>query len=123
MASTWRLAWVPSRKRWARSWRNRSQSFLQNRTPGNNFTCKYAKVQSKIEIRKSDWAHNKSVNGGIAFSGTIRSSCARGALRGMSNSFMQEAIQRAVENVRSGRGGPFGAVVVKDGRIISTGTN
>jgi tRNA(Arg) A34 adenosine deaminase TadA len=36
---------------------------------------------------------------------------------------MQQAIQRAVENVRSGQGGPFGAVVVKDGRIIAVGTN
>ena len=36
---------------------------------------------------------------------------------------MREAIRQAVENVRSGRGGPFGAVVVKDGRVISAGTN
>lgn len=41
----------------------------------------------------------------------------------MPNSFMQEAIKRAVENVRSGRGGPFAAVVVKEGRIIAAGTN
>ena len=41
----------------------------------------------------------------------------------MPNSFMQEAIDRAVENVRSGRGGPFAAVVVKEGRIIATGAN
>jgi len=41
----------------------------------------------------------------------------------MSNSFMQEAIQRAVDNVRSGRGGPFGAIVVRDGRVIAAGTN
>jgi guanine deaminase len=46
-----------------------------------------------------------------------------GAKRGMSDSFMQEAIQKAVENVRLGRGGPFGAIVVKDGRVIATGTN
>jgi tRNA(Arg) A34 adenosine deaminase TadA len=36
---------------------------------------------------------------------------------------MQEAIRRAVENVRSGRGGPFGAVVVRDGHVIAAGTN
>jgi len=36
---------------------------------------------------------------------------------------MQQAIQRAVENVRSGQGGPFGAVVVKDGRVIAVGAN
>ena len=41
----------------------------------------------------------------------------------MANAFMQEAIERAVENVRSGRGGPFAAVVVKDGRIIAAGAN
>jgi guanine deaminase len=41
----------------------------------------------------------------------------------VNNAFMQDAIQRAVESVRSGRGGPFGAVVVKDGRVISTGIN
>jgi tRNA(Arg) A34 adenosine deaminase TadA len=37
--------------------------------------------------------------------------------------FMRRAIDLAVENVRSGRGGPFAAVVVKDGRIIAEGTN
>jgi len=41
----------------------------------------------------------------------------------MPNAFMQETIKRAVENVRSGRGGPFAAVVVKAGRIIATGAN
>ena len=41
----------------------------------------------------------------------------------MPNAFMQEAITRAVENVRSGRGGPFAAVVVKNGSIIATGAN
>ena len=37
--------------------------------------------------------------------------------------FMRRAIELAVENVRSGRGGPFAAVVVKDGRIVAEGTN
>lgn len=41
----------------------------------------------------------------------------------MDNAFMHEAIRQAVENVRSGRGGPFGAVVVKEGRVVATGTN
>jgi len=36
---------------------------------------------------------------------------------------MARAIALAVENVRSGRGGPFGAVVVKDGKIIAEGAN
>ena len=36
---------------------------------------------------------------------------------------MSKAIALAIENVRSGRGGPFAAVVVKDGRIIAAGAN
>jgi len=36
---------------------------------------------------------------------------------------MARAIELAIENARSGRGGPFGAVVVKDGAIIAEGTN
>jgi len=41
----------------------------------------------------------------------------------MQDAFMSCAIELAVENVRSGRGGPFAAVVVKDGRIVAQGTN
>ena len=37
--------------------------------------------------------------------------------------FMQQAIRLATENVLSGRGGPFGAVVVKEGSVIATGVN
>jgi tRNA(Arg) A34 adenosine deaminase TadA len=37
--------------------------------------------------------------------------------------FMERAIELAIENVRSGRGGPFAALVVKDGRIVGEGTN
>jgi guanine deaminase len=36
---------------------------------------------------------------------------------------MEKAIELAKENVDTGHGGPFGAVVVKDGRIIGTGCN
>ncbi len=36
---------------------------------------------------------------------------------------MQEAIRLAEENVVRGLGGPFGAVVVKDGEIIGRGAN
>ena len=36
---------------------------------------------------------------------------------------MREAIRLSEENVRSGKGGPFGVAIVKDGRIIATGVN
>ncbi len=36
---------------------------------------------------------------------------------------MSEAIRLALDAVASGRGGPFGAVVVKDGQIIGRGCN
>lgn len=36
--------------------------------------------------------------------------------------YMREAIRLSIENIKQG-GGPFGAVIVKDGQIISTGTN
>jgi guanine deaminase len=37
--------------------------------------------------------------------------------------FMRMAIALATENVRSGNGGPFAALVVKDGTVIATGVN
>lgn len=37
--------------------------------------------------------------------------------------FMREAIRISIENVKSGNGGPFGAIIVKDGRIIGRGSN
>jgi guanine deaminase len=41
----------------------------------------------------------------------------------MGNAFMARAIQLSVENVRSGHGGPFGSVIVKDGNIVAEGVN
>jgi tRNA(Arg) A34 adenosine deaminase TadA len=37
--------------------------------------------------------------------------------------FMRRAIDLAVENVRTGAGGPFAAVIVKDGAIVAEGVN
>ena len=36
--------------------------------------------------------------------------------------FMRKAIRLSLDNVKKG-GGPFGAVIVKDGKVISAGTN
>jgi tRNA(Arg) A34 adenosine deaminase TadA len=41
----------------------------------------------------------------------------------MDNPFMARAIQLSIENVHSGRGGPFGAVIVKDSTVIAEGAN
>ena len=37
--------------------------------------------------------------------------------------FMREAIRLSIEKMQAGHGGPFGAVVVKDGQIIARGYN
>jgi tRNA(Arg) A34 adenosine deaminase TadA len=37
--------------------------------------------------------------------------------------FLRRAIALATENVVSGKGGPFGAVIVRDGRIVGEGAN
>ena len=37
-------------------------------------------------------------------------------------SFMQQAIDLSIENVANG-GGPFGAVIVKNNKIVATGVN
>lgn len=41
----------------------------------------------------------------------------------MHNYFMKKAIDEALEGIHSGHGGPFGAVVVKDGKVIGIGHN
>jgi len=38
-------------------------------------------------------------------------------------SFMREAIRLASENIKSGKGGPFGCVVVRNGEIIARAAN
>lgn len=41
----------------------------------------------------------------------------------MSAEFMRRAIALGLENVRSGRGGPFAALVVKNGKVVAEGAN
>lgn len=41
----------------------------------------------------------------------------------MNVQFMKRAIQLSAENIRNGNGGPFGAVIVKDGQILGEGGN
>jgi guanine deaminase len=41
----------------------------------------------------------------------------------MDNPFMARAIRLSLDNVLSGQGGPFGAVIVKEGEIVAEGVN
>jgi tRNA(Arg) A34 adenosine deaminase TadA len=41
----------------------------------------------------------------------------------MQRTFMARAIELSVENVKSGTGGPFGCVIVLNGKIIAEGVN
>jgi tRNA(Arg) A34 adenosine deaminase TadA len=41
----------------------------------------------------------------------------------MTNPFMARAIQISIDSVHSGRGGPFGAVIVREGKIVAEGAN
>jgi len=42
---------------------------------------------------------------------------------GTNEKFMREAIRLSLREVRCGQGGPFGAVVVRDGKVVGRGTN
>jgi tRNA(Arg) A34 adenosine deaminase TadA len=41
----------------------------------------------------------------------------------MDKTFMQEAIRLSIEKMEAGEGGPFGAVIVQNGKIIGRGWN
>ena len=41
----------------------------------------------------------------------------------MNKNLMREAIRLSIREMRRGRGGPFGAVVVRDGKVIGRGCN
>jgi guanine deaminase len=43
--------------------------------------------------------------------------------RFMNQEFLREAIRLSIEKSQAGEGGPFGAVVVRDGRIVGRGWN
>ncbi|MGZ8240372.1 MAG: nucleoside deaminase [Methylobacter sp.] len=41
----------------------------------------------------------------------------------MHEKFLQQAIDLALENVKTGQGGPYGAIIVKDNQLISASVN
>jgi guanine deaminase len=62
-------------------------------------------------------------SGAICLHARIRMTAPGGVAATMQNPFMVRAIELSIENVQSGRGGPFAAVVVKDGKVIAEGSN
>jgi tRNA(Arg) A34 adenosine deaminase TadA len=60
---------------------------------------------------------------GMAAVGGLSPSPAKAAIAGDKRKFMEEATKLAIESVEKGWGGPFGAVIVKDGEIIGRGQN
>lgn len=41
----------------------------------------------------------------------------------MHTQFLQQAVDLALKNVKTGQGGPYGALIVKDHQLIATGVN
>jgi guanine deaminase len=60
---------------------------------------------------------------GVAATAGIAATPAKAAPAVDKRIFMQEATRLAIESVEKGWGGPFGAVIVKDGEIIGRGQN
>lgn len=77
-----------------------SFSIRDNSAP---ITSEFETPAKRVYVRKLYNTHN---------SGTI-----------VQQEFMRRAIALSLENVKSGRGGPFGAVVVRGSEIIGEGTN
>lgn len=61
--------------------------------------------------------------GAVAASGFTFSSAEAATSDPQKAKFMEEATRLAIESVEKGWGGPFGAVIVKDGEIIGRGQN
>jgi guanine deaminase len=60
---------------------------------------------------------------GLAAAAVFPTTPAKAALDPDRRKFMEEATRLATESVQKGWGGPFGAVIVKDGEIIGRGQN
>jgi len=79
-----------------------------------------------LAIRHNVQNMNGSENGNTPMSTGRREKApdkARTATCEMDKKFMREAIRLSIREMRRGRGGPFGAVVVRDGKILGRGCN
>jgi guanine deaminase len=78
-------------------------------------------LQSNLAVRLAAISR-PTIAKGIAISPCQRQSDSR-SKQTMREDFMRRVIAIAIENVRSGTGGPFGALIAKDDRIIAEGVN
>jgi guanine deaminase len=77
--------------------------------------------QSNVTVRLQDISRS-TITKGIAISPCQRQSDLR-SNQTMREDFMRRVIAIAIDNIRSGAGGPFGALIAKDDRIIAEGVN
>ncbi|MBZ0229718.1 MAG: nucleoside deaminase [Bauldia sp.] len=73
--------------------------------------------------RRAFFAGTAAVAAGLAATAVLPTASAKAAPATDRRKFMEEATRLAVESVEKGWGGPFGAVIVKDGEIIGRGQN
>jgi tRNA(Arg) A34 adenosine deaminase TadA len=73
--------------------------------------------------RRTFLIHTGAVTAAAAAATAIAATPVRAALDADKSKFMEEAARLATESVVQGWGGPFGAVIVKDGQIIGRGQN
>jgi guanine deaminase len=74
--------------------------------------------------RRSFFARTAAATAGAAAAAVLPAASAKAAAaEGDKRKFMEEATRLATESVEKGWGGPFGAVIVKDGEIIGRGQN
>ena len=73
--------------------------------------------------RRAFFARTAAAAAGVAATAVFPAAPVKAALDTDRRKFMEEATRLATESVEKGWGGPFGAVIVKDGEIIGRGQN
>jgi guanine deaminase len=85
---------------------------------------KYICDAPKDAGRRSFFASTAAAAAGVAAAAVLPASSAKAAAAEPDKrKFLEEATRLAIESVEKGWGGPFGAVIVKDGEIIGRGQN
>jgi len=79
--------------------------------------------QAPADPGRRDFLTRTTVLAAGAAAATLQITPVKAALEGGQKKFMEEAAKLATESVEKGWGGPFGAIIVKDGEIIGRGQN